>query len=290
MPLFGSSHRPPTFTVPSANAISGSSFDERIQMPHKIAYPKGWREGDTESWYKGQPTTKFTHLQYRKEREGPFYHEYIVAEFDNDTVCRFDRRGDVATRAGAFTFKGTVAEDTAHVIHKYETHYTTINNNSDMVLRIHFPYGQDLLTILGICYGVQKDDETRAYTLTRYNRYFLSWTIVTATIHGNGRTTIEGLNAESPSLRSRIKDDARTVFGLGRKNSPGPSSGLDTIPFVGAGHLTNTLREALFDTRSNIQQSLGQLIFQTTVETSMRRITDESAQKSAAKAARNHAG
>ncbi|KAG8742477.1 hypothetical protein FRC10_001373 [Ceratobasidium sp. 414] len=301
----GSSFLPTSF-VPSGNKLSGSVMNNRIQDPHMIGYPKGWRKGDTESWYKSQPTTKFTHLQYRKEREGPFYHEYIVIELDNDTVCRFDRRGDVATRAGAFTFEGMTAEDTAHVIQKHETHYAAINDNSDMVLRIHFPNGQDLLAILGICYGVQKDDETRAYTLTRYNCYFLSWTIITATARRTVdwaqlgkdtnkweelvRTTIEGLSTESPSLRSRIKDGARTVFGLGRKNDSGPSSGLDAIPFVGATYLINTLRKALFNTRSNIQQSLGQLIFQTTVEDSMRQISDESAKKAGSEAARNHAG
>ncbi|KAG8698626.1 hypothetical protein FRC09_007124, partial [Ceratobasidium sp. 395] len=104
----------PTSLVPSANNCLGSSWNNRIQDPHKIGYPKGWRTGDTEKWYKDQPTKKFTHLQYRKERDGPFYHEYIVLELDNGSVCRFDRRGDVATRAGAFTFEGMTAEDTAH--------------------------------------------------------------------------------------------------------------------------------------------------------------------------------
>ncbi|KAG9086584.1 hypothetical protein FRC07_013050, partial [Ceratobasidium sp. 392] len=171
----------PASCVPSGNTLSGSSSNTRLQAPHKIGYPKGWRTGETEKWYKSQPTTKFTHLQYRKELEQPFFHEYIVIELDNDTVCRFDRRGDVTTRAHAFTLEGVTAEDTAHVIQKHETHYAAINNNSDMLLRIHFPNGLDLLTILAICYGVQKDDETRAYTLTRYNCYFLSWIIITGT-------------------------------------------------------------------------------------------------------------
>ncbi|KAG8717950.1 hypothetical protein FRC08_006292 [Ceratobasidium sp. 394] len=291
--------------VNSGNKILGSSTT-RIQDPHKIGYPKGWRKGNTEAWYKSQPTTKFTHLQYRKERDAPFYHEYIVVELDNNTVCRFDRRGDVATRAGAFTTEGITAEDTAHVIQKQEVHYTNIEKNSDMQLRIHFPGGQDLLTILGICYGVQKDDETRAYTLTRYNCYFLSWTIITATARRTVdwallgkdtnkweelvRTTIEGLTSDTPSLKSRIKDGARTILGLGRKNGSEPSSGLDAIPFVGATYLINTLRKALFNTRSHIQQSLSQLIFQTTVEGSVRQISDESAQKAAFEAAQNHAG
>ncbi|KAG8719958.1 hypothetical protein FRC08_001559 [Ceratobasidium sp. 394] len=282
-----------------ANKILGSFANCRTLDPHKIGFPEGWRKGDTEAWYKSQPTTKFTHLQYRKEREGPFYHEYTVIELDNNTVCRFDRRGDVATRAGAFTFEGITAEDTAHVIQKQEKHYDDINDKSEMVLRIHFPGGQDLLTVLGICYGVQKDDETRSYTLTRYNCYFLSWTIITATARRTVdwallgkdtnkweelvRTTIEGLTSDTPSLRSRIKDGAGTILGLGRKNGSAPS------PDLSKPYLIDTLRKALLNTRSHIQQSLSQLIFQTTVEDSVRQISDEFAKKAAFEACRNYA-
>ncbi|KAG9079608.1 hypothetical protein FS749_008369 [Ceratobasidium sp. UAMH 11750] len=283
-----------------ANKILGSFANCRFQDPHKIGFPEGWRKGDTEAWYKSLPTTKFTHLQYRKEHEGPFYHEYIVVELDNNTVCRFDRRGDVTTRANLFfTSKGGTAEDTAHVIYKREMHYADINNHSDMVLRIYFPGGQDLLTILGICYGVQKDHETRAFTLTRYNAYFLSWMIITATARRTVdwallgkdtnkweelvRTTIEGLTSDTPSLSSRINDGAGTILGLGRKNGSAPS------PDLFEPYLIDTLRKALFNTRSHIQQSLDQLIFQTTVEDSVRQISDEFAKKAAFEACRNYA-
>ncbi|KAG8742484.1 hypothetical protein FRC10_001380 [Ceratobasidium sp. 414] len=291
--------------VALGNKILGSFFNHRNLDPHRIGYPRGWRTGDTEAWYKSQPTTKFTHLQYRKEREAPFYNEYIVVELDNNTVCRFDRRSDVTTRAAAFTSQGITAEDTAQVIQKHETYYDDINNKSDIVLRIHFPNGQDLLTILGICYGVQKDDETRAYTLTRYNCYFFTWMIITATARRTVdwallcketdkweelvRTTMEGLNSDSPSLRSRSKDGTRTVFGLGRKGSSGPPSGPGAIPFVGATYLINTLHQALLSSRSSIQQRLEQLLFQTTIESSIRQISDDFAKKAAAKACRNYA-
>ncbi|KAG8794398.1 hypothetical protein FRC12_024725 [Ceratobasidium sp. 428] len=293
----------PASLVPSANNCLGSSWNNRIQDPHKIGYPKGWRTGDTEKWYKDQPTKKFTHLQYRKERDAPFYHEYIVLELDNNTVCRFDRRGDVATRAGAFTFEGMTAEDTAHVIQKKEEHYANIEAKSDMLLRIHFPDGQDLLTVLAVCYGVQKDDHTRAYTLTRYNCYFLSWIIITATARRTVdwallskdtnkweelvRTTIEGLNTKQSSIGDRVKEKARALFG--QNDDTRRSSGLDSLPFVGATYLISTLRKALFSTRSTMQQSLGQLILQKTVEPAMRQISYESAEHAAGEAARNHA-
>ncbi|KAG8742486.1 hypothetical protein FRC10_001382 [Ceratobasidium sp. 414] len=293
----GSSFLPTSF-VPSGNKLLGSFINNRIQEPHMIGYPKGWRKGDTEAWYKSQPTTKFTHLQYRKEREGPFYHEYIVVELDNNTVCRFDRRRDVANRAGAFIFEGMIAEDTAQIIQKQERHYAFIHDNSDMVLRIHFPNGQDLLTILGICYGVQKDDETRAFTLTRYNCYFFSWVIITAIARRTVdwailckdtnkweelvRTTIELQNSDSSSLEGRIKDGTRTMLGFGRENGSGSSSGLDS-------YIISILHRVLLNSRSRIQQSLEQGLFQTAIGPSIRETFHDSAGKAVAQARRNYA-
>ncbi|KAG9105090.1 hypothetical protein FRC07_009641, partial [Ceratobasidium sp. 392] len=77
-----------------------------------------------------------------KERAGPFFHEFIVVELDNNTVCRFDRRDDPRTRANTFTVDGITAEDTAHVIQKHEVHYANIDKTSDLLLRIHIPQGE----------------------------------------------------------------------------------------------------------------------------------------------------
>ncbi|KAG8742481.1 hypothetical protein FRC10_001377 [Ceratobasidium sp. 414] len=303
MPLFGGSHRSPTSTVPSANKILGSAPNYRIQRPHKIGYPKGWRKGDTEAWYKSQPTTKFTHLQYRKEREGPFYPEYIVVELDNNTVCRFDRRGDIPTRFGASIIEAVTAEDTAHVIQKHEKYYRTINDNSDMVLRIHFPNGQDLLTILGICYGVQEDDETRVFTLTRYNCYFFSWIIITAitrrtvdwALLGKDtnrweelvRTTIEGSNP--PALSNRAPSNPSSPLRRNHRSDTKSSSDLDPISSLSATYIINILHQALPSFRYSIQKSLEQLLLRTTIEPSMREISQDLAGKVAAKARRNYA-
>ncbi|KAF8594933.1 hypothetical protein BDV93DRAFT_458039, partial [Ceratobasidium sp. AG-I] len=153
----------PRSAIPSLNTISGSSAS-RTQTPHKIGYPDGWQTGKTQEWYESQPSKTFKYIQYRKEREAPFYHEFIVVELDNDTVCRFDRRGD-----GILDLL------------KDGPDYKAMNEKSDLLLRIHFPKGEDLLTVLAICYCVQKDEDARAYTLTKYNCYFLSWTIITAT-------------------------------------------------------------------------------------------------------------
>lgn len=292
----------PVSAVRPLNKLSGSSSNTRLQKPHKIGYPNGWKTGPTQEWYDSQPSKRFTHLQYRKEREAPFYHEFIVAELENKTVCRFDRRGDVQTRANAFTLDGITAEDTAHVISPIEDHYADINNKSDQLLRIHFPKGQDLLTILAICYGVQKDDAASAYTLTKYNCYFLSWTIITATARRTvdwallGKetsrwedlveTTIKGLSSDSTPM-SRLKAGVRTALTLARKSD---AANADTIPFIGSSYLISTLRQALVNTRQDIQKSLGDLILRTRVEPAIRTISKISSQTAAQEAARSHAG
>lgn len=294
-----------------ANASLGSSAASRSQAPHIIQYPDGWRKGDTEKWYQGQPIKKFTHLQYRKERESPFFHEYIVVELaGGEHVCRFDRRGDVHTRANAFTLEGMKAEDTAHVIAKSDREtnfYQDIEDNSDLLLRIHFPKGEDLLAVLGICFGVQSDDRTKAYTLTRFNCYFLSWTIITATTRrlvdwaslGKDeskwkelvKTTIDGLD-NNPTPGNALKAKTRAFFGRKRKTEPEPapaSTPGDLVPFKGTEYLVNTLHKALIATRLILQRSLAELILRTTVQEAMREISYKSAKAAAEEAARSHA-
>lgn len=292
----------PVSAVRPLNKLSGSSSNTRLQDPHKIGYPDGWKTGPTQKWYDDQPSKRFTHLQYRKEREAPFYHEFIVAELDNGTVCRFDRRGDVQTRANAFTLDGITAEDTAHVISMSEKHYTDINTKSDQLLRIHFPKGQDLLTILAICYGVQKDESASAYTLTKYNCYFLSWTIITATARRTVdwallgkettrwedlvKTTIEGLSTDSSTM-GRLKASVRSAISIARKSD---TSNADIVPFIGSSYLISTLRQALVNTRQDIQKSLGDLILRSRVDPAIRSISKLSSQAAAQEAARSHAG
>ncbi|KAG9125286.1 hypothetical protein FRC07_008230 [Ceratobasidium sp. 392] len=169
--------------LPSANKLSGSVLSSRLQDPHKISWPRHhvfdplkprcsnqnkpeWNTGDTYEWYKGQPTKKFTHLQYQKEREAPFFHEFIAVGLDDDTVCRFDRRGDPSTRVNSFTPDGMTAEDTAHVIQRHENHYAHLETTSDVLMRIEFPGSSlDLLDILIICYVIQGNDKSRALTV-----------------------------------------------------------------------------------------------------------------------------
>ncbi|KAJ1299840.1 hypothetical protein OPQ81_003288 [Rhizoctonia solani] len=183
-----------------------------------------------EEWYQLQKklSSTFKSLEYRKERESPFFHEFILVDLGNDTVCRFDRRGDVNNRANVIIGEPIPSEDTAHVIAKSPTEqaYTEIYGGSDLLLRMQFPKGQDLLTILAICYGIHKNKNTQSYSLTRYNCYFFSWMIITAT----ARCTVDWaiLAHESSMWESLV---AAVMNGLRNDPGPGPKT---TIPVTHA--------------------------------------------------------
>ncbi|KAB5591462.1 hypothetical protein CTheo_5107 [Ceratobasidium theobromae] len=292
--------------IAGSNKLSASSLNDRSQEPHIIGYPDGWRTGKTEAWYKSQPTTTFTHLQYRKEHESPFYHEFVVAELDNNTLCRFDRRGDVGTRANAFTTQGITAEDSAHVFSKSHELSKSMNANSDMLLRLHFPQGRDLLSILSICYAIQHDGATKPYDLFRFNCYFFSWTIITCTIRATVdwavlcknteiwkalvKNTMDGLTS-SPSRLERLKTTSRAIFGLDTTGGPALPAVPQRrfTPFLGSGYLVKVLCDDLDSNRSTIQQSLTDLLFRSTIKNAILDMSHKSAKAAATLAARNHA-
>ncbi|KAF8748411.1 hypothetical protein RHS01_10880 [Rhizoctonia solani] len=239
--------------ITSANRLGRySGSKEHSSDPHQIDYSGGWRSGPTEEWYMEQPSTKFTKLEYRKMRDG-WKHEYIVVELDNGTVCRFDRQGKREVWANGLTVEGLDASDTAHVIRKDdEKYYPPIINESEVVLRMHFPDGQDILTILGICYALDE--------------------LV--------KTTMAGINSDESRL-DRLKSSTRSMFGK-KSNAPIP-------PSSGSAYLLSTLQIALSHTRSNVKKNLTESLLKSTVEKNILEITEKSSKSAAEDAARSHA-
>ncbi|KAG8684596.1 hypothetical protein FRC08_013614 [Ceratobasidium sp. 394] len=169
-----------SLAVPS-NKSYNSSADLRVQEPIVMDFSSGWQAGPVDEWYKSQPTTRFLHLEYRKELTGAFRHEFIVVQLDNGTCCRFDRRAKQELRVHAVKDEGTIAEDTAHVLHLSQAGFAAIGNESELVLGVDFPEGQDLLLILAIFFSLKSNPKSRRYTLTRFNCYFACWTVALIT-------------------------------------------------------------------------------------------------------------
>ncbi|CAE6443001.1 unnamed protein product [Rhizoctonia solani] len=300
----GSFLGPGSFVLASSNRISASSFAGRTLPPHKIGFTEGWGQGPTEKWYEGlKGHTTFRKLQYRKERVAPFNHEFIVVELDNNTVCRFDRRGDINSRANVLIGESIPSEDTAHVIAKSDADiYPLIEATSDLLLTMQFPQGEDLRTILAICYGIQTNEHTRFYTLTRYNCYFFSWMIITATARRTVdwailarpgelwkalvTSAMQGLSPDSSKSGPLEHSKSKVSMPFGAKNKedlPVPSQ------FVGSAYLVSTLQTALEETREQIRRSLAELILHSTVDNAMQSIAQTSSNTAGNKAARSHA-
>jgi hypothetical protein len=159
-----------------ANQLLASSKGGKGLEP--IRFPLGWdsRIGGIFSWYDQQTCTKFASVQHRKDRQFPFYHEFLCVKLTNGEICQFERVGDPNARTDALTQEGSLAHDYAETHpHNY---LAKLDNTSDVIKEIIFPSELDLLDMLEICYHIQEDTETRSYTLQRFNCYFFSWCIL----------------------------------------------------------------------------------------------------------------
>ncbi|KAG8794311.1 hypothetical protein FRC12_024972 [Ceratobasidium sp. 428] len=166
-----------SLAVPCNRSYNDSLPNVRSQEPILIDFLSGWQTGSVHEWYTRQPTTRFLLLEYRKDLTGTFRHEFIVVRLDNGACCRFDRRAKQDLRVHAVKDKGTVAEDTAHVLHPSQPEFTAIEDGSELILSMSFPEGRDMLLILAIFFSIKSNAKSRRYTLTRYNCYFVCWTI-----------------------------------------------------------------------------------------------------------------
>ncbi|KDN44022.1 hypothetical protein RSAG8_05754, partial [Rhizoctonia solani AG-8 WAC10335] len=300
-------------------AQDGERIVDRSKMPRMVSRPdKDWNEDDTDGEEDAEGKVRVNKLvgrvhdpktfglipgvpigswwDTRAERESPFYHEYILVDLGNNTICRFDRRGDINNRANVLVGGPIPSEDTAHVIAKNDkTFYPAIESGSDLLLRMNFPKGQDILTILAICFGIQSTKATQAYSLTRYNCYFFSWMVITAT----ARVTVDwAALAQETSLwealvasamRGLDRDQAQVIDALGPKNKTNHGFGhskhaeaassvlwglrikrkvrlTDFSPLVGSTSLNWYLLESLSRQREQLIKALAELILCSTVE------------------------
>lgn len=174
-----------TYVAPASRATASSSntvytsSGHRSQLPIILDFSSEKGRTAAHQWYEKQGSNnRFTSLEYRKHRDGQFRHEFIVVRLNDTTLCRFDRRAREDRRGHALRDEGTITEDSAHVLCSFETDYQELDKESEVLLSISFPDGEDLMLILSVCFGIQNHPRAASYSLLRYNCYFFSWTII----------------------------------------------------------------------------------------------------------------
>jgi hypothetical protein len=151
-PSFRPSINPSVFPASSLEWSKGTDAGG----PLRIQFPYRWdtQRGPAFDWYRRQPTTCFRTLQYRKERQKPFCHEFIMVKLVDGPICRFERMGDPDAPTKAVTRTGSVAYDIVQYFVKLELE--KVDEESDVVAEIEFSCEFDLLDVLSICYAISK--------------------------------------------------------------------------------------------------------------------------------------
>ncbi|CAE7230168.1 unnamed protein product [Rhizoctonia solani] len=264
------------FAAPSSNKlITAAKSSHYTQSRFIMDFRTNEGREKAQAWYNYQGAkTRFTRLEYRKVKHGQIKHEFIVVHLSNTTICRFDRRPQDKERGSAFLDEGAPAEDSAHVLSSFETEYGDLTRETEVLLTISLPHGEDLGFILTICEAIQTHGEAVAYNLMRYNCYFFSWMIVAAV----ARRTYDW---ETVVLSKAGWDDIlQTSFGhvFSAKNIRSPARGVGmrerfdrTVKRLGLyraspvsigsfeAHI-ETFRNALLITYSNLHGNLQQML------------------------------
>ncbi|CAE6451444.1 unnamed protein product [Rhizoctonia solani] len=137
-------------------------------------------EADNElvAWYRGRSDRLVRALQLRQEREGPYFHQFVVFELkDGGGFFRIDRRlrPDEDTPLNSLKDEGIPAYDTIEPVVAWDD---PLFPASDCLISIEFKVDVYLALILKVCRAIQEHPLAKVYTLQRYNCYFFAQTIM----------------------------------------------------------------------------------------------------------------
>ncbi|EUC54774.1 hypothetical protein RSOL_072940 [Rhizoctonia solani AG-3 Rhs1AP] len=138
---------------------------------------KAGTENELMAWYRGRSDGLVRALQLRQEREGPYFHQFIVFELqDGGGLFRIDRRLRPNEDAPMNSLKdeGIPAFDTIEPVVAWDD---PLFPASDCLISIEFKVDVYLALILKICRAIQEHPLAQVYTLQRYNCYFFAQTI-----------------------------------------------------------------------------------------------------------------
>ncbi|CAE6421190.1 unnamed protein product [Rhizoctonia solani] len=121
-------------------------------------------------------------MQLRKERKGPFFHEYIVFRLINDKGCfRIDRRQlpDETSPLGCTEDAGVEPYETIEDIGTLEE---SIYSPSECLAHAEFKEHIRMELIIDICREISQHYHASTYTVQRFNCYFYAQTIFLFTV------------------------------------------------------------------------------------------------------------
>ncbi|KAG8779502.1 hypothetical protein FRC12_024183 [Ceratobasidium sp. 428] len=116
--------------------------------------------------------TKFQSIEHCRNIEGPFYHEFLLLKLTDGAVCRVERVGD-GSRTNAIRYIGCPAHDLIQWFSSSDYEAFSVQSPSERVAEVDLGQEFDILDVLAVCYSIQKYKRCCAYTLQRYNCYFL---------------------------------------------------------------------------------------------------------------------
>jgi len=178
----------PAVLTPSrapSNTLIASTRALFFEGPIHLDFASGWAKGPVIEWYerhRSKGSILIEKLQLRRDLQPPYYHEYIVVFTQSGRTFRVDRRPDPDAPFDTIMRAGCKPYDTIQAVESRSLR--ELEKVSDCVVEVHW-HGKptiDLLFILSICFALRQDEYAKQYTLQRYNCYFLSWTIIMATV------------------------------------------------------------------------------------------------------------
>ncbi|CEL56366.1 hypothetical protein RSOLAG1IB_07752 [Rhizoctonia solani AG-1 IB] len=154
-----------------------------LEEPFRMTFD-AWRRGNhLYDWYTARLSNPFIQtMQLRKERESPFFHEFIVIQLRSGTYWRIDRRQlpNEVTPLDSL-YEGVPAHDTVEQVTSLES---SLYARSDCLIELEFSTDVHLALVLRICRTIQNHERARVYTIQRYNCYFFAQALIFCTACG----------------------------------------------------------------------------------------------------------
>ncbi|KAG8718113.1 hypothetical protein FRC09_013136 [Ceratobasidium sp. 395] len=159
-------------------AWSGSSDRSRL-FTMRFHSRWGHESCPVMEWYsqQRQSSTRFRSIEHRRNVEGPFYHEFLLLKLTDGAICRVERTGE-GSRTNALRYIGCTAHDLIQWFSEADYTLFSVKSPSEPIGEVYLGREFDILDVLAVCYSIQHLKSCRAYTLQRYNCYFLCLTVL----------------------------------------------------------------------------------------------------------------